>query len=581
MEAQPWAIADERPCPNFALVEAAARRLVLKLGPDQMIGPLDTAIVVLYLAGIVGIGCYAGMKGRRDSEANRFFLASHSLKWPSIGMALFATNISCVHLVSLAQAGYDQGLLMGNFEWMAAFTLVLLGLFFVPFYIRAKVSTLPDFLEKRYCRECRDWLAIVSMVAAIIFHIAFPLATGWAVLHHLFGIGQWTCLLGICGLTAIYTVVGGLSAVVVTETIQALVLIAGAILITAFAYSKVGGWHGLVSGLTASHELGKLSMLRPPRVEHELPWYAIFLGYPVLGIWYWCADQTIVQRVLGAKDENHARMGALFCAAIKVLPVFIFVLPGLLFYAIVRQHLLPGVAVPDSKEVYGVMIKSLLPVGLFGVMAAALMAALMGNLASAANSISTLFSYDIWKRLRPATSDRRLVAIGRGATAVSFLLGIALVPLLDRYESIFTGLNDIIAHLAPPITGVFLLGIFWPQASAQSAKWTMWTGSVAGAWVYTLKVLFKWRPETFGWIPAFFHETPFMMMAFYLFVFCAGLQIVISLRSPKAAGEDEEKLFWPQPFAALKLPGWPGLADYRVVASGVCAAMIVLYAIFH
>ena len=547
----------------------------------SQVGKADLLVIIAYLVGIVGAGCYAGLKKRKESGANRYFLASHSLRWPSIGMALFATNISCVHLVSLAQAGYDQGLLMGNFEWMAGFTLILLALFFVPFYIRSKVATLPDFLEKRYSRECRDWLAVISMVAAIIFHIAFPLATGWLVLHSIFGINKWVCILTLCGLTALYTVLGGLAAVVITETIQAVVLILGAILITAFAYQKVGGWTGLVHGLAESNNLAKLSMLRSPEVEKQLPWYAIFLGYPVLGIWYWCADQTIVQRVLGAKDENHARTGPLFCALIKVLPVFIFVLPGLLFFVIVQQKTLAGVAVPNSKEVYGVMIKSLLPTGVFGIMAAALMAALMGNLASAANSISTLFSYDLWRRFRPQTPDSRLVVIGRMATLVSFILGIALVPLLDRYESIFAGLNDIIAHLAPPITCVFLLGIFWPRASATSAKWTMWSGSAMGAVVFALKMLHAWSLAAFGWVPSFFYDTPFMMMAFYMLVVCIALQVVLTLAFPKLPDEDKERLYWAHPFDALKTPGWPGLANYKVLSSAVFLGMVTLYLIFH
>ena len=542
---------------------------------------LDMAIIAAYLVAIVAVGCHAGLKKRKESGANRYFLASHALGWPSIGLALFATNISCLHLVSLAQAGYDQGLLMGNFEWMAGFTLILLALFFVPFYIRARVATLPDFLEKRYCRECRDWLAVVSMVAAIIFHIAFPLATGWLVLHGIFGINKWVCILSMCGLTALYTVLGGLAAVVITETIQAIVLIIGAVIITWFAYVKVGGWAGMVDGLTASNDLVKLSMLRSPEVEKDLPWYAIFLGYPVLGIWYWCADQTIVQRELGAKDENHARTGPLFCALIKVLPVFIFVLPGLLFYVIIKQNMLPGVTVPTSKEVYGIMIKSLLPAGVFGVMAAALMAALMGNLASAANSISTLFSYDLWKRFSPHTPDDRLVRIGRGATFLSFVAGIALVPLLDRYESIFAGINDVIAHIAPPITCVFLVGIFWPAASARSAKWTMWLGSALGALLFTLKTLHKWKPEVFGWIPSFFYATPFMMMAFYMLVACVGIQIAFTLACPKQPDEDQEKLFWAHPFDALKSPGWPGLANYKVLSAAVFLAMVALYVVFR
>jgi SSS family solute:Na+ symporter len=547
----------------------------------EKIGTLDLAIIAAYLLGIVAVGCYAGVKRRQEGEANRYFLAAHSLRWPSIGMALFATNISCLHLVSLAQAGYDSGLLLGNFEWMAGFTLVLLSLFFVPFYIRAKVATLPDFLEKRYCRECRDWLALVSMVAAIVFHIAFPLSSGWIVLHGVFGIEKWTCICMICGLTALYTVLGGLAAVVMTESIQAVVLILGAVIITAFAYVKVGGWDQMVHVLNRGNETFRLSVLRSAAVEKEFPWFAIFLGYPVLGIWYWCADQTIVQRVLGARDENHARIGPLFCALIKILPVFIFVLPGLIFYVILKSGTLAGVSVTNSKEVYGLMIKSLLPTGLFGVMAAALMAALMGNLASAANSISTLFSYDLWKRFRPDTPEHRLVIIGRTATFLSFVVGIALVPLLDLYESIFAACNDVIAHMAPPITCVFTLGVFWGRASGRSAKYTMWLGSALGVVLFALKTLHAWQPAKFFWIGPFFYQTPFMMMAFYMFCGCAALQVGLSYLLPKLPHEDPERLYWACPLDALKSAGWPGLGDYRVLSALVVVIMTGLYIVFR
>jgi solute:Na+ symporter, SSS family len=547
----------------------------------ERIGTLDLAVIVAYLLGIVLVGCYAGLKRRQEGEANRYFLAAHSLRWPSIGMALFATNISCLHLVSLAQAGYDSGLLMGNFEWMAGFTLVLLSLFFVPFYIRSKVATLPDFLERRYCRECRDWLAVVSMVAAIVFHIAFPLSSGWIVLHGVFGIEKWTCILLICGLTALYTVLGGLAAVVMTETIQAIVLIVGAAVITAFAYAKVGGWEAIINSLQSTNETFRLSVLRPGTMEKEFPWFAIFLGYPVLGIWYWCADQTIVQRVLGAKDENHARIGPLFCAMIKILPVFIFVLPGLIFYVILKNGMLSGVSVENSKEVYGLMIKSLLPTGLFGVMAAALMAALMGNLASAANSISTLFSYDLWKRFQPDTPEHRLVLIGRTATFVSFVVGIALVPLLDLYESIFAAINDVIAHIAPPITCVFTLGVFWGKASGRSAKYTMWLGSALGVVLFAIKTLCAWQPASLAWIPPCFHQTPFMMMAFYMFCVCVALQVGLSFLLPKLPHEDPQRLYWAHPLDALKSAGWPGLGDYRIVAGLVVLVMVSLYIVFR
>ena len=634
---------------------------------------IDWTIIATYLIAVVGLGCWAGWNARRqgaqhgESVAGDYFMAAHTLRWPVIGLALFATNISCVHLISLAQSGYDSGLLNGNFEWMAAFTLILLGFFFAPFYLKSKVATLPDFLERRYCRECRDWLAVISILAAIIFHIAFPLAAGWLILHDIFGIGKWECIFLMCLLTGIYTVTGGLAAVAITETIQTIVLLVGAFILTAFAWMKTGGWVGMVAALEPAAGLASgctdsqmMSVLRPHGDASGMPWYAIFLGYPVLGIWYWCADQTIVQRVLGAESENDARVGAIFCGLLKILPVFIFIVPGIMLYTAIKQgnidgvyqarvtHLvtdangdtlrkvaitgdnlksdsippvtlktdesldlsklaLPagngelvlgpgvtvqkdasgailkpeGVTVLQSKEVYAVMIRKLLPVGVLGIIAAALMAALMGNLSSASNSIATMVSYDVVKRFRPQTSDKKLVVVGRIATVSSIGLGIALVPLLDRYESIFNGLNDIIAHMAPPITCVFVLGIFLPAASAASAKWTMWLGSVIGAVLFTLKTLNTWQPDTFAWVPSFVAKTPFMMMAFYMFVACVAMQLALMVIFPKQAGEDAQQLFWPKPLDALKHPGWPGLGNYKVLASIVVLSVFGLYLVFR
>jgi solute:Na+ symporter, SSS family len=629
---------------------------------------LDWVIVIVYLTGVVGLGCWAGRSAKKksrqqgESVAGGYFMAAHTLRWPVIGLALFATNISCVHLVSLAQSGYDTGLLNGNFEWMAALTLILLGFFFAPFYLKSKVATLPDFLERRYCRECRDLLAVVSILAAIVFHIAFPLATGWLILHDIFGIEKWTCIFLMCGLTGIYTVVGGLAAVAITETIQTVVLLLGAFVITWFAWQKTGGWVGMTATLETAQGLtdGKLmSMLRPHGDDSGMPWYSILLGYPVLGIWYWCADQTIVQRVLGARSENDARVGPIFCGLIKILPVFIFIVPGLMLYTAIKQGNLEGVTqvrliqtvgkekiiaitgdvggaaiapiqlkegelldlspltirptrrdsaiiigpgvpvkvvmtgsgetIPTpagihpyrSKEVYAVMIKKLLPSGVVGLLAAALMAALMGNLSSASNSIATMVSYDIVKRFRPATRDKQLVFIGRIATLSAIALGIALVPLLDRKVSIFNALNEIIAHMAPPITCVFLLGIFWPAASARSAKWTLWLGSLLGITLYALKALHEGYPLSFGWIPPFLTATPFMMMAFYLFVACVTLQITFTKLQPKLAGEDPQALSWPHPLDGLKAPGWPGFLNYKIFAAIVIVAVAVLYFVFH
>ncbi len=543
----------------------------------------DIAIAFAYIILILAIGLWAGMKhaGKNKADAaSTYFLAGKSLRWPTIGLALFATNISTVHLVSLAQSGFDTGLLNGNFEWMAAFTLILLGIFFVPFYIRSGVSTLPDFLERRYDRESRNWLAIVSVVSAVVIHIAFSMLAGGIVLKTLFGLDMYTSVIIISVITAIYTIVGGLKAVVVTESIQTVVLLTGALIISGAAYYQMGGWEAMTQVLNEHGEMGKLSMLRPHGDADGMPWYAVFLGYPIIGIWYWCADQTIVQRVLGAKDENHARIGPIFCGFIKILPVFIFVLPGLLAYTLAHSGKLDlsgittvanGQSTVESKGIYTLMITQLLPTGLVGILVAALISGLMSQVSGALNSISTLISYDFYKLKYPLVTDKKLVRIGRVSAAVALLLSLALLPLLNRYESIFIGLNDIIAHIAPPITCVFLLGIFWKRASAVSAKYTLWIGSAIGVVVFAVGKLF---PQSF------IGQIPFLMAAFYLFCACVAMQVCFSYLYPVRHTTKSAELYWKTPWEPLRGIGWKGVANYKFLSALLLLVMGVLYYVF-
>jgi SSS family solute:Na+ symporter len=551
------------------------------------LGAIDWGVIIIYTLGIVALGLGAAYKHKKKKgEAKDYFLAGGELRWPMIGLALFATNISCVHLVSLAQSGFDTGLLNGNFEWMAAFTLVLLGLFFAPFYIRSGVTTLPDFLEKRYSRECRDWLAVLALVSAVTIHIGFSFLTGGIIIESLLGINMYYCIVAIAILTGIYTIVGGLMAVVVTESVQTIVLVLGAMIISWFAWDKMGGWEPMMNALTAAGATEKVSMLRPAGDPSGMPWYSILLGYPVLGIWYWCADQTIVQRVLGAKSEEHARVGPIFAGLIKILPVFIFVMPGLFAFTLYKTggldlssitSIVDGKEVVNSKGVYAVMITQLLPQGLTGLMIAALLAALMSTVSGALNSISTLFSYDLYKRFKPDTPDNKLVGIGRIAAGIALIFAIGLVPLLNGYPSLFNGLNDIIAHIAPPVTCVFVLGVFWPRASAVSAKWTLWLGSLLGVLVFVMRKL----PEE---LPDFMHfiTVPgFMMMAVYLLIACLVIQISISIVSPAGESERASKLYWKTPLEPLKDKGWPLFGNYKFLSVLLIVVMGVLYYIFR
>ncbi|RWY46021.1 sodium:solute symporter [Mucilaginibacter gilvus] len=550
-----------------------------------MIGSFDATVSILYVLVILAIGLYTGLRHRsanKKNAASSYFLAGKSLKWPMIGLALFATNISCVHLVSLAQSGFDTGLLNGTFEWMASFTLILLALFFVPFYIKSGVSTLPDFLEKRYNRASRDWLAFISILSAIIIHISFSLLAGGIVLQTLFGVNMYTSVIIIAVITTIYTVVGGLKAVVVTESIQTVVLLSGAVIMSVVAYQKMGGWDDMVHVLQQKNELNKLSMMRPHGDASGLPWYAVLLGYPVLGIWYWCADQTIVQRVLGAKDENHARVGPLFCGFIKILPVFIFVMPGLFAYALYQTgHLdvgslktvdAAGKEVVNSKGIYTLMILQLIPKGLAGILVAALLSGLMSQISGALNSISTLASYDIYKRYKPEASDDKLVRAGKIAAGISFVISLLLLPLLNNYESIFNGLNDIIAHIAPPITCVFLLGVFWKKASAISAQLTLYIGSAAGVLIF---IYSKTLPHSV------IGQVPFMMMAFYLFVFCVLLQVGLSLIYKVQHTAESGVLYWRSPLESLNSLGWAGVGNYKFLSLLLIVIMAALFWLFR
>jgi solute:Na+ symporter, SSS family len=560
------------------------------------IGALDLIVIVVYLVGIVGLGCWVGLRHRRQGgESKDYFLAGGTLTWPVIGLALFSTNISTVHLVSLAQEGYANGLAFGNFELMAGFTLILLALFFAPFYIRSRVATLPDFLERRYSRASRDWLAFISIVSAIFIHIGFTLYTAALVMHGLLGIPEeyllWT-IIAIAGMTGLYTAVGGLIAVVTTEAIQTVVLLLGAVCVTVIALIESGGWSGIRETLVANDELAKLSMLRSADDPAGLPWYAVFLGYPVIGIWYWCTDQTIVQRVLGAKSEDHARTGALFAGFIKILPVFILVLPGLMCYVLVLQNAFDGQAPPESKDAYSFMIEQIMPPGLRGVVAAALLAAAMSTVSGALNSVATLFSYDLFKRWVPNISEHRLVVIGRCVTVVGMIVAVSWSPFISQFESIFGMMATMICYIAPPITATFVLGVFWKGASSKGSIATLIGGFVLGVLAFVVNLSGTESMESLhglhdglinllggGSLAETVVNMHWMVASFWLCMLCMAFHVVVSLATPEELTEQKAALVWAHPLDALRSPGWTGIGNYKILSAVLFGTLVVLYVV--
>jgi solute:Na+ symporter, SSS family len=531
---------------------------------------LDVAIILLYMCGILTIGLVSVR--RVKITGNVFFLAGRSLSWPFVGAALFASNISTIHLVGLTASGYNEGLVWGNFEWMASYTLILLSLVFAPFYFRTRIATLPEFLERRYSPASRSFLAFMAIVAALFIHIGMSLYAGAAVFQRFFGINVVASIVIISTVVGIYTVLGGLRAVVITETVNTVILILGALLILAFSLAALPG-HGIHSlqQFSAAAKPGQLSMLH----AHDsagLSWYAVLLGYPILGIWYWCTDQTIVQRVLGARSLDDAQLGPLFAGFLKILPVFLLVLPGVIAY--VLFHDIIG---HESNQTLPVLIEQLIPTGVRGVITAAVLAALMSAVAAALNSIGTLVAVDVVARLRPNTSDRAQVTIGRVSSVVVMLLAMAWSTQGGRYSSIFEAINAIAADLAPPITVVFLWGVLWRRGTKEASLYTLISGFTMGAIAFILDL------PAFGTEKIITHRwgIPFMMQAWWMFCICSAIYVVVTLLTPAPAPGLVDGLTWDHPLAALTQEKFKGLRDPRLIATVLAASVAVLYHIFR
>lgn len=525
-------------------------------------------IIIFYLTGILVLGLWSVRKQKMSSS--NYFLAGRSLKWPVIGAALFASNISTIHIIGLAASGFNDGLVWGNFEWMAAFMLIVLGLVFAPFYFRNNIATLPEFLEKRYGPFARSFLAFLAIVTALFVHIGVSLYAGSVVIEEFFGINMYWSVLLISLITGIYTVVGGLKAVVVTETLQTVILIIGAFMLTLLSLLALPD-HGITSWaeLKQSARPGQLSMIHSGG-QSPLPWYAVVLGYPVLGLWYWCADQTIVQRVLGARTLYDAQVGPIFAGFIKILPVFLIVLPGVLAYVLF------GGQITDSNDAFLVLVSELLPTGLKGLVVAALLAALMSTIAAALNSAATLVTVDIAGKIRPDTPDQRKVFIGRVTAVVVMIAAIAWSPFVGQFRSIFDAVSVLLSVLSPPIATVFLLGIFWKRGTTEAANATLVAGFLMGVIVFLLDfpVLGQTKLFTDTW------GIPFLMQAWWLFVICCGIFAVVSMATSAPDYQRIEGLYLSHPLKFLAGP-LEEARDPRLWALGLCGIMMVLYYLFR
>src|ERR1700704_5043958 len=444
---------------------------------------VDLIIIGVYFAIVFGIGMYFARKERTSED---YFLAGRDIGWFFIGASLFVSNISTEHFIGLSGTGASSGLAVGHFEWLACLILLILGWVFVPFYLRSNVFTMPEFLERRFNRQCAVYLAAISIIAYIFTKISVQLYAASVVLERVAGWSLWKTAVILVIVTGIYTVAGGLAAVIYTDTVQTLILITGAVALTIIGLGGVGGLEHLRAMVPPDY----FHMIKPVS-DANFPWTGIFFGAPILGIWYWCTDQVIVQRVLSARDEGHAKAGTIFAGFLKILPVFMLVLPGIIAFALFPSlfNVVNG-RVTNGDIAYPTLIVNLLPPGLVGLMIAALLAALMGAMSSVFNSASTMVTLDFYKKFRPAATERNLVTFGRAATGVMVVLGLLWVPFIHLISSqLYIYLQSVQAYISPPIAACFVLGILWPRLNAQGAISSLWTGFVMGASRFVLELM--------------------------------------------------------------------------------------------
>ncbi|MGQ0537842.1 MAG: sodium:solute symporter [Gemmatimonadaceae bacterium] len=488
---------------------------------------LDWTVIALYFLLTFGVAIYATLRERAAKQTTaEYFLAGRDAGWFLIGGSLFASNIGSEHLVGLAGTGAASGVAVGQFEVLASLILLMLGWFFVPFYLTSGVFTMPEFLERRYSAGARWYLAVISIVGYVLTKISVTIAAGGIVFEALMGINFWTGALVVVVITGVYTIFGGLRAVLYTDLMQMFVLIGGAIAVTLVGLSAVGGWGALTEQVGPDF----LSLWKPIS-DPNFPWTGILFGAPILGVWYWCTDQFIVQRVLAAKNQDQARRGTIFAGFLKLLPLFIFVLPGLVAYALSQQGKMQ-LAAPD--QALPTLVGTLLPAGLRGLVVAGLLAALMSSLSSVFNSTSTLITIDVYKKLNPKTTERGLVLVGQVSTALLVGLGLLWIPLMKLVSGqLYQYLQSVQAYISPPIAAVFLIGILWQRVNAFGAMASLITGFVLGMG----RLVAELNKQSLDGFLRSYAEVNFLHFAIILFVVCSVVLVAASLLKPPPAAE--------------------------------------------
>jgi len=525
------------------------------------LGTVDILFVILYLLIIAGISVWSIRKSK--ASPSNYFLANRNLGWWVIGASILASNVGSEHIVGLAGTGATSGLVMGHYE-LHSWIVLLLGWVFVPFYMRSMVYTMPEFLERRFNAKARRLLSIIQLLSYVIAKASVTIFAGALVFNSFLGVNFWTGAIILVIVTGIYTILGGLHTVMYTEAIQAIVLLLGSAVLLFIGLDKVGGWQGMINSVPKE----KLNMFRPLS-DPDFPWPGILFASPIVGIWYWCTDQHIVQRCLAGKNEREARRGTIFAAYLKLLPFFIFLVPGLIAVAMVKQGTL---TLTDNNAAFPTLVKEIMPLGLRGLLAGGLLAALMSSLASVYNACSTLFTMDIYQKMKPLAGDRELVRVGRIATGVVVLLGMAWIPLMGRISgTLYQYLQSVQSYLAPPIAAVFLLGVFFKRLNATGAFTAMVVGFIIGIIKLTLELF---QTDLTGVLHDF-ATINFLYFCIYLFLFSIAVMVIVSMLTPKPSEEHIRGLTFATTVAEDRAASRASWNKWDVILSLIVLAIVV------
>ncbi len=505
---------------------------------------LDWIVIGLFALALIAIIWW--VMQQKQANADDYFLGGKDATWIAIGASIFASNIGSEHLIGLAGAGASSGMAMAHWEiqgWM----ILILGWVFVPFYSRSMVITMPEFLERRYNSASRTILSVISLISYVLTKVAVTVYAGGLVFQQVFGIETlwgidffWIAAIGLVVITALYTIIGGMKSVLYTSVLQTPILLLGSLIILVLGLKALGGWDEMmrICSIEKVNEYGDTmtNLIRDNR-DPQYPWLGALIGSAVIGFWYWCTDQFIVQRVLSGKNEKESRRGTIFGAYLKLLPVFLFLIPGMIAFALSHEGITVNgevfrLSTPDAA--FPTLVAKLLPAGVKGLIVCGILAALMSSLASLFNSSAALFTIDFYQRFKPQTDPKKLVRIGQAATVVIVILGILWIPVMRSVgDVLYNYLQDVQSVLAPGIAAAFLLGIVWKRTSAQGGMWGLISGLVIGCTRLGAKIYYSNAPELpegdHSWFQYIFYDCNWLFFCGWMLLFCLAVVFIVSL----------------------------------------------------